>query len=114
MLFADRIGPRLAIGWTMRHTGFRAGRLSQPSSLDTPTGATIVVTFGGVLIVECFYCISFCTTVAAARELKGGVSAQRGARSRLPLLPGRVVFKTNNPSISSPAAPSAQNPIQRK
>ena len=38
MLFADRIGTRLAIGWTM-------------GTLVTPTGATIVCTFGAVLVV---------------------------------------------------------------
>lgn len=50
MLFADRIGPRLAIGWTM---GTLVSALGCYLSvvIDTPTGATIVVTFGAVLIV---------------------------------------------------------------
>src|SRR5215467_6380926 len=50
MLFADRIGPRLAIGWTM---GTLVSALGCYLSvlLDTPTGATIVVTFGGVLVL---------------------------------------------------------------
>jgi len=50
MLFADRIGPRLAIGWTM---GTLVSALGCYLSvvIDTPTGATIVVTFGGVLIL---------------------------------------------------------------
>src|SRR5213075_1720330 len=50
MLFADRIGPRLAIGWTMG-TLVSALGVYLSVQLDTPTGATIVVTFGGVLIV---------------------------------------------------------------
>jgi zinc/manganese transport system permease protein len=50
MLFADRIGRRLAIGWTM---GTLVSALGVYFSvmLDLPTGATIVVTFGGVLIL---------------------------------------------------------------
>jgi zinc/manganese transport system permease protein len=50
MLFADRIGPRLAIGWTM---GTLVSALGVYLSvvLDLPTGATIVCTFGGVLVV---------------------------------------------------------------
>jgi zinc/manganese transport system permease protein len=48
MLFADRIGRRLAIGWTM---GTLVSALGVYLSvfLDLPTGATIVCTFGGVL-----------------------------------------------------------------
>jgi len=50
MLFADRIGPRLAIGWTM---GTLVSALGVWLSVeaDLPTGATIVCTFGGVLIL---------------------------------------------------------------
>jgi zinc/manganese transport system permease protein len=50
MLFADRIGPRLAIGWTM---GTLVSALGCYFSvlLDLPTGATIVCTFGAVLLV---------------------------------------------------------------
>jgi zinc/manganese transport system permease protein len=50
MLFADRIGRRLAIGWTM---GTLVSALGCYLSvvLDTPTVATIVVTFGGVLVL---------------------------------------------------------------
>ena len=50
MLFADRIGTRLAIGWTM---GTLVSALGVYLSvvLDLPTGATIVCTFGGVLVV---------------------------------------------------------------
>ena len=48
MLFADQIGRRLAIGWTM---GTLVSGLGVYLSvvLDLPTGATIVCTFGGVL-----------------------------------------------------------------
>src|SRR3989442_8713267 len=50
MLFADRIGRRLAIGWIM---GTLVSALGCYLSVawDFPTGATIVCTFGGVLIV---------------------------------------------------------------
>lgn len=50
MLFADRIGPRLAIGWTMG-TLVSALGIYLSVVLDLPTGATIVCTFGGVLIL---------------------------------------------------------------
>jgi len=50
MLFADRIGPRLAIGWTMG-TLVSALGVWLSVMLDLPTGATIVCTFGGVLIL---------------------------------------------------------------
>ena len=50
MLFANRIGPRLAIGWTM---GTLVSALGVYFSvlIDLPTGATIVCTFGLVLVV---------------------------------------------------------------
>jgi zinc/manganese transport system permease protein len=50
MLFADKIGTRLAIGWTM---GTLVSALGVYLSvvLDLPTGATIVCTFGGVLVL---------------------------------------------------------------
>lgn len=65
MLFADRIAPRLAIGWTM---GTLVSALGVYLSLkiDLPTGATIVCTFGIVLIL-----------MATARVLFG-----RAARTR--------------------------------
>ena len=49
MLFADRIGPRLAIGWTMG-TVVSALGMYLSVRLDLPTGATIVCTFGGILL----------------------------------------------------------------
>ena len=50
MLFTDRIGPRLAIGWTMG-TLVSALGVFVSVKLDTPTGATIVCTFGAVLVL---------------------------------------------------------------
>ena len=50
MLYAERIGPRLAIGWTM---GTLVSGLGVYLSVrvDLPTGATIVCTFGMILIL---------------------------------------------------------------
>jgi zinc/manganese transport system permease protein len=50
MLYADRIGARLAIGWSM---GTLVSALGVYLSLvlDLPTGATIVCTFGVILIL---------------------------------------------------------------
>src|SRR5213080_4236279 len=75
MLFADRIGPRLAIGWTM---GTLVSALGVYLSvvLDLPTGATIVCTFGGVLALM-FLLHLVLHHGRAARELKGGASAHR-------------------------------------
>src|SRR5438093_5780963 len=53
MLFADKVGPRLAIGWTM---GTLVSALGVYFSvlLDLPTGAAIVCTFGAVLVAMFF------------------------------------------------------------
>ena len=50
MLFSERIGPRLAIGWIM---GTVVSMLGMYFSVlfDLPTGATIVCTFGAALVV---------------------------------------------------------------
>ena len=58
MLFADRVGPRLAIGWTM---GTLVSGLGVYFSVlgDLPTGATIVCTFGGVLVLMFFVHVLF-------------------------------------------------------
>jgi zinc/manganese transport system permease protein len=48
MLYAERIGRRLAIGWTMG-TVVSALGVFLSLKLDLPTGATIVCTFGAVL-----------------------------------------------------------------
>jgi zinc/manganese transport system permease protein len=50
MLYADRVGTRLAIGWTMG-TVVSAIGVYMSLKLDLPTGATIVCTFGLVLII---------------------------------------------------------------
>jgi zinc/manganese transport system permease protein len=50
MLYSDRIGPRLAIGWSMG-TVVSALGIWLSLQLDLPTGATIVCTFGLVLIL---------------------------------------------------------------
>jgi zinc/manganese transport system permease protein len=49
MLYADRIGPRLAIGWTMGTVVSVLG-VFLSVVLDMPTGATMVCTFGAVLV----------------------------------------------------------------
>jgi zinc/manganese transport system permease protein len=54
MLFADGIGRRLALGWTMG-TLVSALGIYLSLRLDLPTGATIVCTFGAVLIA--MFCI---------------------------------------------------------
>ncbi len=73
MLFADRIGPRLAIGWTM---GTLVSALGVYLSvvLDLPTGATIVCTFGTVLVLM-FFVHLFLHHGREARELAGARSA---------------------------------------
>jgi zinc/manganese transport system permease protein len=48
MLYADTIGKRLAVGWTMGTVVSGLG-VYLSLYLDLPTGATIVCTFGGVL-----------------------------------------------------------------
>jgi zinc/manganese transport system permease protein len=50
MLYADTVGRRLAIGWTMG-TIVSAIGVYLSLVLDLPTGATIVCTFGVVLAV---------------------------------------------------------------
>jgi zinc/manganese transport system permease protein len=74
MLFADRIGPRLAIGWTMG-TLVSALGCYLSVQLDTPTGATIVVTFGGVLVV--MFLVHLVVHHGRSTELAGSRAAQR-------------------------------------
>jgi len=50
MLYAERIGPRLAIGWTMG-TIVSALGVYLSLKLDLPTGAAIVCTFGFALLL---------------------------------------------------------------
>ena len=82
MLFADKIGRRLAIGWTM---GTLVSALGVYFSvlLDLPTGATIVCTFGGVLILMFFVHLIFFHG-RAARPLQGASSVEKPGESVLP------------------------------
>lgn len=61
MLFSERIGPRLAIGWTMG-TLVSALGVFLSVKLDTPTGSTIVCTFGAVLILMFLFHLIICRT----------------------------------------------------
>ena len=74
MLFADKIGRRLAIGWTM---GTLVSALGVYFSvlLDLPTGATIVCTFGAVLIMMFFIHLIFFHG-GRARALEGAGSVE--------------------------------------
>jgi zinc/manganese transport system permease protein len=74
MLFADRIGPRLAIGWTMGTIVSALGCWFSVQ-LDTPTGATIVVTFGAVLIL--MFLVHLVLHHGHRTSLTGASAAQR-------------------------------------
>lgn len=50
MLFSERLGTRLAIGWSMGAVVSAAG-VALSFVLDLPTGATIVATFGAALLL---------------------------------------------------------------
>jgi zinc/manganese transport system permease protein len=65
MLFAERLGPRLAIGWTMGAL-VSAGGVALSYKLDLPTGATIVATFGVALLILAAYRLAFRRPVTAA------------------------------------------------
>ena len=54
MLFSERLGVRLAIGWTMGAV-VSAGGVALSFVLDLPTGATIVATFGAALLLVATY-----------------------------------------------------------
>src|SRR5205809_1449704 len=82
MLFADHIGKRLAIGWTMG-TLVSALGVYFSVQLDTPTGATIVVTFGGILVLM-FFVHLIVHRGRSARELEGAASAHRELETASP------------------------------
>jgi zinc/manganese transport system permease protein len=65
MLFAERLGPRLAIGWTMGAM-VSAGGVALSYKLDLPTGATIVATFGVALLILAAYRRAFRRPAAAS------------------------------------------------
>ena len=75
MLFAEGIGRRLAIGWTMG-TLVSAVGVYLSVVMDTPTGATIVCTFGGVLIPMFLVHVLFFHK-RSSEELKAAPSAER-------------------------------------
>lgn len=76
MLFADRIGPRLAIGWTMGTVVSGLG-VYLSVVLDLPTGATIVCTFGGVLVL--MFLLHFVLYhLQPGRELRGTRTPRTG------------------------------------
>src|SRR6266487_92777 len=58
MLFSERLGPRLAIGWTMGAL-VSAGGVALSFLLDLPTGAAIVGTFGAALLIIAGYWRAF-------------------------------------------------------
>lgn len=76
MLFAARLGPRLAIGWTMGAL-VSAGGVALSFVVDLPTGATIVGTFGLALLLLAGVRKAFFKPVAA--ETIAEVSAERRA-----------------------------------
>ena len=82
MLFADRVGPRLAIGWTM---GTLVSALGVYFSvlLDLPTGATIVCTFGAVLVAMFLIHILFFHG-RDAHALSGAASVENPKEKVLP------------------------------
>src|SRR5216110_2362870 len=81
MLFADKVGRRLAIGWTM---GTLVSALGVYFSvlLDLPTGATIVCTFGAVLVAM-FFVHLFFFHGKQARALAGAGSVENPKESIL-------------------------------
>ena len=74
MLYADTVGSRLAIGWTMG-TVVSALGVYLSLVLDLPTGATIVVTFGVVLIL-----MARCRPLVVTRCQRHSIA--RSSRSR--------------------------------
>lgn len=79
MLFSDRIGRRLAIGWTM---GTLVSALGCYLSVawDFPTGATIVCTFGGVLVL--MFLMHVLLRRGSAHELAPEATAAVAGRDR--------------------------------
>ncbi|MEP6767246.1 MAG: metal ABC transporter permease [Acidobacteriota bacterium] len=64
MLFAERLGPRLAIGWSMGAVVSAAG-VALSFLLDLPTGAAIVATFGVALLILAAYRRAFRPAIRA-------------------------------------------------
>ncbi len=64
MLFTERLGARLAIGWSMGALVSAAG-VALSFVWDLPTGATIIATFGAMLLVVAAARLLFRRTAAA-------------------------------------------------
>jgi len=64
MLFSERLGVRLAIGWAMGAV-VSAGGVMLSFVLDLPTGAAIVATFGAALLLVAAYRALFFRAAAA-------------------------------------------------
>ena len=78
MLFAQRIGRRLAIGWPMG-TLFSALGCFLSVWGDLPTGATIVVSFGGVLVV--MFLVHLVVHHDGAQQFKEAPSAEHEVKA---------------------------------
>jgi zinc/manganese transport system permease protein len=76
MLYAERIGSRLAIGWTMG-TVVSALGIYLSLALDLPTGATIVCTFGLVLVV-----MALARPLLTIRRTRGPAGSAKTAEAR--------------------------------
>ena len=76
MLFSDRLGVRLAIGWTMGALVSAAG-VWLSFAMDLPTGATIVATFGGALLLLALVRWAFRRPAAAAVSAAGERAVER-------------------------------------
>ena len=68
MLYAERIAPRLAIGWVM---GVVVSMLGMYFSVefDLPTGATMVCTFGAVLVLMALVKVAFARVAVQKRAV---------------------------------------------
>src|SRR6267143_613756 len=78
MLFAERIGRRLAIGWTMGTLVSALGCLLSVWG-DLPTGATMVVSFGGVLILMLL--VHLIVHRSGASQFKEAASAEQEVKA---------------------------------
>jgi zinc/manganese transport system permease protein len=99
MLFADRIGPRLAIGWTMGTLVSALGVLLSVK-LDLPTGATIVCTFGGVLVL--MFCLHVALYHLRGKALEGGRTEAIGLAQKPHSALGTQDEPTSPPGRRSP------------
>jgi len=80
MLYADTVGRRLAIGWTMG-TVVSALGVYLSLVLDLPTGATIVCTFGLVLILMAAFRLLIPRAVGEGRQHLAVARTGKGTKS---------------------------------